>query len=192
MIGLGQKVYAIKRYGHPSYIYEVYERTVTSIHLEDEQYSLDNSNHRVSISPKGDGNALMDFGRIYTSKKKAENVAKSLNDEQQRQEEKQKKINEKAEKIAEYNKKWIETLDVIGKEVMVYIGKGEWVKQTIKKIVGWNKLETWAFWGYRGYYLSTREGKNWYFWTELDELKRKKKDIEDKIKALVVRMYDSC
>ena len=184
MIKLGQNVYAIRRYGYPKYVYEVYERTVTSIHLEDEQYSLDNSIHRISISPKGDGNALMDLGRIYTSKKKAKNVAKSLNDEQKRQEEKWKKNNEKAKQIDNYNKEWIETLDVIGKKVMVYIGKGEWVKQTIKKIVGWDKLETWAFWGYSGWYVSTREGENWYFWTELDELKRKKKDIEDKIKAL--------
>ena len=184
MIELGQKVYSIKRYGYPTYIYEVYERTVTSVHLQDNQYSLDNSNHRVSISPKGDGNARMDSYRIYTSKKKAENVAKSLNDEQKREEEKYKKLREKEKEIDDYNGEWIKTLDVIGKEVMVYIGKGEWKKETIKKIRGWNELETWAFWGYSGWYVSTREGENWYFWTELDELKRKKKDIEDKIKEL--------
>ena len=33
-------------------------------------------------------------------------------------------------------------------------------------------------------YLTTREGKNWYFWTELDELKQKKADIEKRIEDL--------
>lgn len=33
-------------------------------------------------------------------------------------------------------------------------------------------------------YLTSREGKNWYFWTELDELKKKKEDIEKRIKEL--------
>lgn len=33
-------------------------------------------------------------------------------------------------------------------------------------------------------YLTTREGKNWYFWTELDELKKQKEIIEKRIKEL--------
>lgn len=33
-------------------------------------------------------------------------------------------------------------------------------------------------------YLTTREGKNWYFWTELDELKQQKETIEKRIKEL--------
>lgn len=33
-------------------------------------------------------------------------------------------------------------------------------------------------------YLTTREGKNWYFWTELDELKQKKLAIEKRISEL--------
>jgi len=33
-------------------------------------------------------------------------------------------------------------------------------------------------------YLTTREGKNWYFWTELDELKKQKENIEKRIKEL--------
>lgn len=34
------------------------------------------------------------------------------------------------------------------------------------------------------HYLTTREGKNWYFWTELDELKKQKEIIEKRIKEL--------
>ena len=34
------------------------------------------------------------------------------------------------------------------------------------------------------YYLTTREGKNWYFWSELDELKQQKETIEKRIKEL--------
>ena len=33
-------------------------------------------------------------------------------------------------------------------------------------------------------YLTTREGKNWYFWTELDELRQQKEIIEKRIKEL--------
>ena len=33
-------------------------------------------------------------------------------------------------------------------------------------------------------YLTTREGKNWYFWSELDELKKQKETIEKRIKEL--------
>ncbi len=33
-------------------------------------------------------------------------------------------------------------------------------------------------------YLTTREGKNWYFWSELDELKQQKETIEKRIKEL--------
>ncbi len=34
-------------------------------------------------------------------------------------------------------------------------------------------------------YLTTREGKNWYFWSELDELKQQKEILEKRIKELI-------
>ena len=36
-------------------------------------------------------------------------------------------------------------------------------------------------------YLTTREGKNWYFWTELDELKQQKETIE-KIEKIIFEL----
>ena len=175
MITIGQEIYEIE-FKDDKYV--VVEKTLTGTvkRLDDcYEYYVDYTQTHKGFVP----NHHQRY-RLFTSKKKAENVAKVLNDERKRYD----VIDAKRKKIKKYNEEWIKTLDVVGKYVMVYVGEGKWHKQQIKEIVPWEKKESYAFWGYSGWYVSYREGKNWYFWSELDELKRKKEKLEKQIKEL--------
>jgi hypothetical protein len=79
----------------------------------------------------------------------------------------------------------------VGKTVMVRFkeyGKEEshYKKVTIDTLFPRYKKDEYSFstTPVTNYYLTTREGKNWYFWSELDELKQQKEKIEKRIKEL--------
>ena len=79
----------------------------------------------------------------------------------------------------------------VGKTVMVRFkghGKEEsyYKKVTIDTLFPRYKKDEYSFstTPVTNYYLTTREGKNWYFWSELDELKQQKEAIEKRIKEL--------
>lgn len=79
----------------------------------------------------------------------------------------------------------------VGKTVMVrFKGHGEeesyYKKVTIDTLFPRYKKDEYSFstTPVTNYYLTTREGKNWYFWSELDELKQQKEILEKRIKEL--------
>jgi hypothetical protein len=79
----------------------------------------------------------------------------------------------------------------VGKTVMVRFkghGKEEsyYKKVTIDTLFPRYKKDEYSFstTPVTNYYLTTREGKNWYFWSELDELKQQKERIEKRILEL--------
>lgn len=97
------------------------------------------------------------------------------------------------EEIREENLKNIDKVsqNYVGKTVMVRFkgyGKEEpyYEKVTIDTLYPRYKKGEYAFLTKpaTNYYLTTRKGKNWYFWSELDELKQQKETIEKRIKEI--------
>ena len=78
--------------------------------------------------------------------------------------------------------------DVKGKHIMILIEKGKWIKTTIRAVFPEYVKNKWR-WVYvsnarDNKYLPEREGKNWKFWTKLEELKEQKKSLEEQIENL--------
>lgn len=78
----------------------------------------------------------------------------------------------------------------VGKTVMVRFkrqnNESNYEKVVISDVFSTHKLDVYSF-STRpktNHYLTSREGKNWYFWTELDELKQKKQEIDRRILEL--------
>lgn len=78
----------------------------------------------------------------------------------------------------------------VGKTVMVRFkrqnNESNYEKVVISDVFPTHKLNVYLF-STRprtNHYLTSREGKNWYFWTELDELKQKKQEIDRRILEL--------
>lgn len=98
------------------------------------------------------------------------------------------KWNKKRE-IREENQKNLDEVskNYVGKTVMVRF-KGHGKEESYYKKVTINTLNPTYKKGEYSFttkpatnqYLTTREGKNWYFWSELDELKQQKETIEKK------------
>lgn len=78
----------------------------------------------------------------------------------------------------------------VGKNVMVKFHRNgketEYEKVTIYELYPTYKKSEYSFSTSpkTNQYLTSREGKNWYFWTELDELKKKKEQLEKRIMEL--------
>lgn len=125
---------------------------------------------------------------ITRSEKKAQKVCQLWLDEKKRREERYEKerrlYKENQSKLDEVSKRYI------GKTVMVrFRRRGQdtaYEKVVISQIFARDNKDEFIFATKpaTNYYLTTREGKNWYFWTELDELKQKKEAIEKRIKEL--------
>lgn len=99
---------------------------------------------------------------------------------------------EKEKEIYQENLKNIDEVskNYVGKTVMVRFKRhGEEVSYEKVKInmlhPTYNKNEySFTTIPFTNHYLTTRENKNWYFWNELDELKKQKENIEKRIKEL--------
>ena len=188
---IGQKVYTIKEVGHPSW-FEVQEHEVTGLvrkteknRLDDNfEYYLDGVGGWYLTTKKITVTERNYKYRLFTSEKKAENAARSLNEQRKAYRERINKEKEIEKEIKVYNDEWIKTLDVVGKQVMVKVGwqHQRWAKATIRTVYPSDKEKNvYMFRACGNWYISSREGKNWYFWTELDELKKQREDIDKKI-----------
>lgn len=64
-------------------------------------------------------------------------------------------------------------------------------KVTIDALYPTDKKDTYAFSTVprTNHYLTSRENKNWYFWSELEELRQKKLDIENRIIELETKKW---
>lgn len=128
--------------------------------------------------------------RVYVSRSelKAERVHKKLLESRNRRELKwqaeRETYQENRNNLDEVSKNYV------GKMVMVRFKRhGKEVAYEKVNIVNlfptYNKGEySFTTKPFTNHYLTTREGKNWYFWTELDELKKQKETIEKRIKEL--------
>lgn len=125
---------------------------------------------------------------ITRSEKKAEKVYQIWLDEKKRRNErysqKQLWFKENHANLAEVSKQYI------GKTVMVRFRRNnqeaEYEKVVIDRLYPRGVKDEFSFTTNpsTNQYLTTRECKNWYFWTELDELKQKKEVIEKRIQEL--------
>jgi hypothetical protein len=76
---------------------------------------------------------------------------------------------------------------LLNKVVMVRIDTDKWLKTTISAVYATDKKGEYFFTTSprgSGAYLLKREGKNWYFWSELDELEKKREELDKKIQSL--------
>ena len=192
MMQLGEKLYTIKQVGSPS-CFEVEEHVLTGLvrktnkpFLGDAfEYHLDGAAHWHLTTKKITVTERSYNLRLFRSKKKAENVVRSLNEQRKAFRERLKKEREREKEIKAYNKEWIiKTLDVVGKQVMVKVGwqHQRWAKATIRTVYPSDKEKNvYMFRACGNWYISSRAGKNWYFWSELDELKKQREEIDKKI-----------
>lgn len=69
---------------------------------------------------------------------------------------------------------------------MIRVEEGEWVVSSIKMIVPTYKEGVLQFvdTARSNHYKFNREGRNWKYWTELDELKAKREALEKRIAEL--------
>ena len=125
---------------------------------------------------------------ITRSEKKAQKVYQIWLNEKKRRDERysQRQVcyNENHSKLDEVSKQYV------GKTVMVRFRRKnqdvKYEKGVIQSLIPTYKKGEYLFCTSpsTNQYLTTREGKNWYFWTELDELKQKKEVLEKRIQEL--------
>lgn len=162
----------------------VQEAIVTTLSLDDKgKTSFKTNNNLVSFYLNG--------WNVYVSRSeaKAKKVYDILLEQQKRRQLKYdiEKYNyqENTKNIDEVSKNYV------GKTVMVRFnrhGKEEvtYEKVKINKLYPRYNIDEYSFdtKPETNHYLTTRENKNWYFWTELDELRQQKETIEKRIKEL--------
>ena len=75
---------------------------------------------------------------------------------------------------------------LVGARIMIKVEDGEWVTSSIKEVIPTYRKDQLGFIdAYRSnHYRFTREGINWKYWTELDELKIKQEAIAKRIAEL--------
>ena len=75
---------------------------------------------------------------------------------------------------------------LLGKRIMIRVEEGEWIVSSIKTIVPTYKEGVLQFidTARSNRYKFNREGRNWKYWTELDELKAKRDALEKQIAEL--------
>lgn len=119
------------------------------------------------------------------AKRVCDNLSESYNRKKLKWQTKKDILEENQKNLDEVSKNYV------GKNVMVRFkrhGKeiSHYEKVTIDTLYPTYKKGEYSFSTkpFTNHYLTTREGKNWYFWTELDELKQQKETIEKRIKEL--------
>lgn len=162
----------------------VQEATVTTLSLDDKgNVSFKTNNILSSYDINGWG--------IYVTRSEAK--AKKVYDNLLEQQKRRKIRYDKEKEIYQENTKNIDEVskNYVGKTVMVRFtryGKevSHYEKVKINKLYPRYNKDEYSFdtQPETNHYLTTREGKNWYFWTELDELKKQKESIDKRIKEL--------
>lgn len=161
----------------------VQKATVTTLSLNGEKEIIFGTDNQISSRYLNHSNMY-----ITRSELKAKRVYDNLVEQQKRRElkwqTKKETYKENQKNVEEVSKNYV------GKTVMVRFkgGKEEsyYKKVTIDTLYPTYKKGEYSFdtKPETNNYLTTREGKNWYFWSELDELKKQKEDIEKRIKEL--------
>ena len=175
MMQLGQEVYTIKEVGHPSW-FEVQEHELTGLvrktekaFLDDNfEYYLDGVGEFYLTTKKITVNKFNYKYRLFTSKKKAENVARCLNEQREAFKKKLERERALEKENIEENKRWIDSIrqHIKNKDVMVKVGwqHQKWAKAKIGEIKPWPyEKHVFMFNAHGNKYISSREGKNWYF-----------------------------
>lgn len=178
---LGDVLYFVDRH----YIEKgVQKATVTTLSLNDKkEVTFMTDNHLESYQ-------LNSWNKyVSRSELKVKRVYNNLIEQKARRDARYQKENEfyqeNSENLDEVSKKYV------GKTVMVRFKRhgdeeSHYEKVKIVSLHPTYKKGEYSF-GTRpitNHYLTTREGKNWYFWSELDELKKQKETIEKRIKEL--------
>jgi hypothetical protein len=175
---IGDKIYHVPKEYSKERIH-VIERIVTGISLNRKgnlRAYLDYSNYPEAF----------DWGGYFSySKSKALKVSEHFK-EQLRNKEKRR---QQKDLIYQNNQANIATIEdkLMNKVVMVYVGEGRWIKATVTNMWTSDKRGRYYFTTSprgSGAYLTKREGKNWYFWSELDELEKKREELDKKIQSL--------
>src|SRR5690554_3330871 len=179
---LGDVLYFVERHHLQK---GVQKATVTTLSLNDKKEVIFKTDNRIDTY---DVNGWSTY--VSRSELKAKRVYDTLAETRNRRELKWKKERE----IREENQKNLDEVskNYVGKTVMVRFkgyGKEEsyYKKVTIDTLYPTYKKDEYSFSTKptTNQYLTTREGKNWYFWSELDELKQQKETIEKRIKELL-------
>ena len=179
---LGDVLYFVERHHLQK---GVQKATVTTLSLNDKKEVIFKTDNRIDTY---DVNGWSTY--VSRSELKAKRVYDTLAETRNRRELKWKKERE----IREENQKNLDEVskNYVGKTVMVRFkgyGKEEsyYKKVTIDTLYPTYKKDEYSFSTKptTNQYLTTREGKSWYFWSELDELKQQKETIEKRIKELL-------
>ena len=121
---------------------------------------------------------------LFFSKKKATNVVNDYIRQQNKRKEKYAKEKEIEEK---YKQQIIDDKleeKYVGKFIMLYRGKDGWIKTKCKEVCAW-ETGIYLIPNFDGHICKlSREGNTWKMWSELEELKKKKKELERRINDL--------
>ena len=168
MMQIGQEVYTIEK----PYLkeYAVVTKMLTGIvgtHSGETVYHLDHERTGLSIEKITCTEWTYEY-RLFTSKKKAENVARSLNEQREAYKKKLQRERTLEKEIIEENKRWIDSIrqHIENKDVMVKVGwqHQKWAKAKIGEMKPWPyEKHVFMFNAHGNKYISSREGKNWYF-----------------------------
>src|SRR5690554_4510733 len=182
---LGDVLYFVDRHNLSK---GVQQATVTTLSLNDKKEVTYKTDNRIDTYDVNDINNWYRY--VSRSELKAKRVYNNLLEARNRRKLKWQKERE----IREENQKNLDEVskNYVGKTVMVRFkryGKEEsyYKKVTIDTLYPTYKKDEYSFSTKptTNQYLTTREGKSWYFWSELDELKQQKETIEKRIKELL-------
>jgi hypothetical protein len=185
---LGQTIYYVPSY----FFYSKTKREVIKIKsLEIVNYVKENIKIRINNEYSLSEQYLNRC--FFFSEKKARNVEKNLKGQKERYD---KRIEAREKQEIENTSKNDELLETYthlkkGDSILIKIEKGEWVKTKVadglrsSKKIGVFKFQD----NLRlNILLTSREGKNWIKWTELDELKSQKELLDKKQEELLQRI----
>lgn len=188
MIVIGTPVWLIKR--ADGYKYEIVEKKITGY------VSHPNRRPTIYLDFEKEIGVTIDkiscgwhnyHQRAFFSKKKAERVAKNLTEIEQEEQKRTKREEKKREEILEFNKKWIKTLPIVGKDVIVKdpAGKDGWSEGKITELKPSNKRKK-SFWFVcnRNIFKSEKEGITWRFNLKIDDLRKQKEQLEKQIEEM--------
>lgn len=176
---IGQKAYFVK--GHRK---EITELTITGFTVDADGYHLIYDNKDIYVGWQD---------RIFLSEKKANNF---LNDIIKREEVRELRNIKNKEYIAKLEDSLTDYDHLVGSDVMLKENHGKWYKHKIKgfhivyryskkkPVIGFYTLNG------SGMYLLSREGKNWKFWTKLDELNTKLEKLQEQVKDVKKQIKD--
>lgn len=182
------KKYDERIIGQPAYEVNIYDRTLKELVVTG--FTVDKDGYRLTYNPESTNSWAR---RVFLSKRKATNFLNNLISQHEKKLAKLKEANEHRNLLREATKNY---KHLIGKEVVVKVQTDQWVKDKITDIdVVCRPSKGSAELSFRtrlgsGYYLFVREGKNWKWWSKLDELKDERAKLLKKIDSLNKQVQD--